>query len=109
MRGKTAPKASTKKWFHATDHGKIFNGDSYHFICGLRPNSIDLILTSPPFGLVRAKEYGNVPADEYLDWLRPYATQFHRILKRSGSLVIDIGGRMEERRTDAPSSITSSC
>ena len=92
MRGKTAPKASTKKWFHATDQGKIFNGDSYHFICGLRTNSIDLILTSPPFGLVRAKEYGNVPADEYLDWLRPYATQFHRILKRSGSLVIDIGG-----------------
>ncbi len=49
-------------------------------------------MTSPPFGLVRKKEYGNVPADEYLDWFRPFAELFHRILKESGSLVIDIGG-----------------
>jgi len=33
-----------------------------------------------------------VPADEYLDWFRPYAKEFHRVLKDSGSLVIDIGG-----------------
>lgn len=42
--------------------------------------------------MVREKEYGNVPADQYTDWFRPYAKQFHRILKNSGSLVIDIGG-----------------
>ncbi len=53
---------------------------------------MDLIVTSPPFGLVREKEYGNVPADEYLEWFRPYAIHFYRILKKSGSLVIDIGG-----------------
>ena len=58
----------------------MLNGDSYPFISDLRENSIDLIVTSPPFGLMRKKEYGNVPADEYLDWFRPYATQFHRIL-----------------------------
>ena len=92
MRGKTAQTARNKEWFHSTDYGRIFNGDSYQFISGLRKNSVDLIVTSPPFGLVREKEYGNVPADEYLDWFRPYATQFHRILKQSGSLVIDIGG-----------------
>ena len=92
MRGRTEQRTRNKKWFHTTEYGKMFNGDSYHFISGLRENSVDLIVTSPPFGLVRKKEYGNVPADEYLDWLRPYATQFHRILKKSGSLVIDIGG-----------------
>lgn len=81
-----------QEWFHTTAHGKIFNGDSYHFVSGLRENSLDLIVTSPPFGLVREKEYGNVPADEYLDWFRPYATQLYRVLKKSGSLVIDIGG-----------------
>ena len=81
-----------KKWFYTTEHGQIFNGDSYHFVSGLRKESVDLIVTSPPFGLVREKEYGNVPADEYLEWFGPYATQFHRILKESGSLVIDIGG-----------------
>ena len=82
----------TRKWFHTTEYGRIFNGDSYHFVSGIRNSSVDLIVTSPPFGLVREKEYGNVPADEYLDWFRPYATQFHRVLKKSGSLVIDIGG-----------------
>jgi site-specific DNA-methyltransferase (cytosine-N4-specific) len=92
MKATTEQHPSKKKWFHTTEHGKIFNGDSYHFASGLRENSTDLIVTSPPFGLVREKEYGNVPADEYLDWFRPYAAQFHRILKESGSLVIDIGG-----------------
>ena len=79
-------------WFYETEYGRIFNGDSHQFVSGLRDNSVDLIVTSPPVGLVREKEYGNVPADEYLNWFGPYATQFHRILKKSGSLVIDIGG-----------------
>ena len=92
MKTKREYNSTKNKWFYITQHGKIFNGDSYHFISDLRENSVDLIVTSPPFGLVREKEYGNVPADEYLDWFRPYATQFHRVLKQSGSLVIDIGG-----------------
>jgi site-specific DNA-methyltransferase (cytosine-N4-specific) len=85
-------KETAFQWFHSTAYGRIFNGDSYHFISSLAPASLDLIVTSPPFGLVREKEYGNVPADEYINWFRPYATQFHRLLKDSGSLVIDIGG-----------------
>jgi len=76
------------KWFHETAYGKIFNGDSYQFIPNLDARSVDLIVTSPPFGLVREKEYGNVPADSYIDWFRPYATQFHRLLKKSGSLCV---------------------
>lgn len=92
LSGKITASDHNFEWFHATDHGKIFNGDSYQFISNLNAGTVDLIVTSPPFGLVREKEYGNVPADEYLDWFRPYATQFHRLLKDSGSLVIDIGG-----------------
>ncbi len=53
--------------------------------------SVDLIVTSPPFGLVRKKEYGNADADEYVEWFRPFANEFRRILKPHGSLVIDIG------------------
>ena len=58
----------------------------------IRTESVDLIVTSPPFGLVRKKEYGNADADEYLEWFRPFAHQFARVLKPQGSLVIDIGG-----------------
>src|SRR5690606_28107862 len=58
----------------------------------LEANSIDLIMTSPPFGLVKKKDYGNEDADEYIDWFRKFADGFRRVLKPEGSLVIDIGG-----------------
>ena len=92
MDANTEQKSNEIECFHRTEHGKIINGDSYEFVASLPNNSIDLIVTSPPFGLVREKEYGNVPADNYLCWFRPYATHFFRVLKNSGSLIIDIGG-----------------
>lgn len=79
--------------FHATQHGEMLLGDSLGLLHGmLEPNSVDLIMTSPPFGLVRKKSYGNEDADQYLKWFRPFAEGFKRVLKDSGSLVIDIGG-----------------
>ncbi len=45
------------------------------------------------------KEYGNVDADEYVEWFRPFAASFHKALADNGSLVIDIGGFMEPRHT----------
>lgn len=78
--------------YFETEFGKIFHGESYHLISAQKDKSVDLIVTSPPFGLVRKKEYGNVPADEYNDWFKPFAGQLHRVLKDTGSLVIDIGG-----------------
>lgn len=90
----TMIKADSKKpeIFHKTRHGEIYLGDSLDVLADIQPDSIDLIMTSPPFGLVRKKEYGNADAHEYLDWFKPFADQFRRILKQSGSLVIDIGG-----------------
>lgn len=78
--------------FHETVQGRIYLGDALDVLHGTQESSIDLIMTSPPFGLVRKKEYGNVEADQYLDWFKPFAEQFLRVLKESGSLVIDIGG-----------------
>src|SRR3989442_14089325 len=72
--------------------GRMLLGDSSQLLGLLAPHSVDLIMTSPPFGLVRKKQYGNVDAGEYLDWFRPFAAVFKQILKERGSLVIDIGG-----------------
>ena len=58
----------------------------------IEPRSVDLIMTSPPFGLLRKKEYGNADADEYVQWFKPFAERFLKMLKPHGSLVIDIGG-----------------
>lgn len=79
--------------FHDTRHGKILWGDSRGWMCSVaKPESVALIMTSPPFGLVRKKTYGNEDADQYCKWFRPFAEGFHRVLKNDGSLVIDIGG-----------------
>lgn len=79
--------------FHKTRFGAIHLGDSLQTLAGhVEPSSVDLIMTSPPFGLVRKKSYGNVDADKYVDWFRPFGEAFRRALKDSGSLVIDIGG-----------------
>ncbi len=78
--------------FHETPLGRIVRGDSIDALADSPADSVDLIMTSPPFGLVRKKDYGNVDADEYVDWFKPFAAALHRVLKDSGSLVIDIGG-----------------
>jgi hypothetical protein len=54
------------KPFYSAAHGKIFLGDSLSLFPEIVPNeSVDLIMTSPPFGLVRKKDYGNADADEF--------------------------------------------
>lgn len=78
--------------YHKTRLGKITHGDSLEALKTTPAGSVDLIMTSPPFGLVRKKDYGNADAHEYLEWFKPFAEQFHRVLRDSGSLVIDIGG-----------------
>jgi len=90
--GKNYPASQIRK-FHKATYGEILWGDSRSFLFNqARANSVDLIMTSPPFGLVRKKSYGNEDADDYCDWFRPFAEGFRRVLKDSGSLVIDIGG-----------------
>ena len=79
--------------FYKTKLGSIYGGDSLHILTDyVQPSSVDLIITSPPFGLVRKKSYGNADADKYVEWFRPFGEIFRRALKDNGSLVIDIGG-----------------
>ncbi len=80
------------KEYYTTAFGCIYHADSLDYMKTLTAGDVNLIMTSPPFGLVRKKAYGNVEAHGYLQWFRPFAEQFRRILADDGSLVIDIGG-----------------
>ena len=83
----------TYKPYFETSTGKVYLGDSLDVIPSeLEDHSVDLVMTSPPFGLVRKKDYGNVDADKYVQWFWPFAREFYRILKPTGSFVLDIGG-----------------
>lgn len=79
--------ASKPTPYHKTKHGSILCGDALDYLPHLKSASIDLIVTSPPFGLVRKKDYGNVESHEYIDWFKPFGEQFKRVLKPSGSQI----------------------
>ncbi len=78
--------------YYSTENGAAYHADSLDFIENLPNGSVNLIVTSPPFALQRKKQYGNVEADEYVNWFKDFARQFYRILTDDGSLVVDLGG-----------------
>lgn len=49
---KITKKEGAFEWFHETTYCKMFHGDSYQFVTNMAARSVDLIITSPPFGLV---------------------------------------------------------
>lgn len=75
-----------------TDLGAMFLGDSLEYLRVMPEGSVDLAFTSPPFALVRKKNYGNEAASEYVTWFTRFADEVQRVLKPTGSFVIDIGG-----------------
>jgi hypothetical protein len=77
---------------YRTESGVAVLGDSLKLLKEIPDASIDLIFTSPPFALRRKKAYGNEDAESYVPWFLEFAHEFKRVLKDSGSLVIDIGG-----------------
>ena len=83
---------------YTTRFGRAYVGDSLELLAAVPDESVDLVLTSPPFALQRKKEYGNKDQDDYVDWLLTFAPQVQRVLKDSGSFVLDLGGAYRKGR-----------
>ena len=83
---------------YATDLGEAVVGDSRELLRCVESESIDLVLTSPPFALQRQKAYGNEDQKAYVDWLLGFCGEVLRVLKPSGSFVLDLGGAYEKGR-----------
>lgn len=77
---------------YRTALGAAYLGDSLEVLGALPTESVDLVVTSPPYALQFKKEYGNVSKDEYVAWLKPFAREILRVLKPQGSFVLNIGG-----------------
>jgi DNA modification methylase len=78
--------------YYSTKFGYAYLGDALDLCARIPDESINLIMTSPPFALVTKKSYGNVTAERYVTWFSDFARQFERILTRKGSLVVHVGG-----------------
>ncbi len=77
---------------YRTARGCCYHGNALDVLAELKPESVHLVMTSPPFALRRQKAYGNVTAAEYVDWFWPFAQAIHRVLRPDGSFVLDLGG-----------------
>jgi len=68
----------------------IFLGDSQKVLTRLPNNSVDLIFTSPPYADQRKSTYGGIHPDKYVDWFLPISEQLLRVLKPTGTFVLNI-------------------
>lgn len=78
--------------FYRTNLGVAYLGDSLELLKKIPSNSINLVITSPPYALEFKKEYGNVNKADYNKWFLDFAKEFHRILTEDGSFVLNIAG-----------------
>jgi DNA modification methylase len=75
-----------------TEDFKILKGDCFELIKDIEDNSIDLIVTSPPYADIvnYGKEVSIKKPSEYVDWILPLFKEIHRVLKPSGSFILNI-------------------
>jgi len=69
---------------------KIYCGDCETILKTIPDNSVDLIVTSPPYADQRTKTYGGVHPDNYVEWFLPKSAEFLRVLKPTGTFILNI-------------------
>ncbi len=71
----------------------VICGDSRQVLAEFK-GKVDLIVTSPPYADARRKHYDSVHPDEFAEWFLSFHQPFYEALKPTGSLVINIKGRV---------------
>jgi site-specific DNA-methyltransferase (adenine-specific) len=79
----------------------VYAGNASSMLTALEDDSVDLIITSPPYAERRKKAYGGIPAEKYVEWFLTISAELLRVLKPTGSFVLNIkeGTHKGERQT----------
>jgi site-specific DNA-methyltransferase (adenine-specific)/site-specific DNA-methyltransferase (cytosine-N4-specific) len=75
----------------------LYLGDSKEELKKLPENSVDLIITSPPYADQRKNTYGGIHPNEYVDWFLPISKQLLRVLKPTGTFILNIKEKVLDR------------
>lgn len=69
----------------------IYIGDCGEVLSWLDDGSVDLIVTSPPYA-ASTLSYPNacIPANDYVEWFEPIAKEMLRVLKPTGSFILNV-------------------
>lgn len=80
---------------------EVYEGDSKIILKSFDSNSIDLIVTSPPYADRRMNTYGGVKPEKYVDWFLEISAELLRVLKPDGTFILNIKEKAEngERHT----------
>jgi len=72
----------------------IYLGDAATILKDIENDTIDLIVTSPPYTNQRKDSYGGISVDKYVDWFMPIAKELLRVLKPTGTFILNIKERV---------------
>ena len=87
--------AEIKSEFNSEAQTVIFEGDCLEFLASIPSQSIQLIVTSPPYNL--GKEYEKrAKFEDYVNWQKQVITECHRILKNEGSICWQVGNFVDK-------------
>jgi site-specific DNA-methyltransferase (cytosine-N4-specific) len=78
--------------YYSTALGDAYLTDSLGLLQSIPTDSMNVVLTSPPYALHFKKEYGNAEKKEYIEWFLPFAREVFRVMKPDGSFILNIGG-----------------
>jgi len=84
------PTGRTLFYYKSLPLNKIICGDCEQVLRGFPKNSIDLIITSPPYANKRNRTYGGIHPNRYVDWFLPKAEQFYKVLRPMGTFILNI-------------------
>ena len=75
----------------------ILEGDCFELIKSQPDNSVDLVITSPPYSDIvnYGKKVSTKKPDDYCDWILPLFKEIYRVLKPSGSFILNINDKCE--------------
>ncbi|MDR1363823.1 MAG: site-specific DNA-methyltransferase [Spirochaetaceae bacterium] len=79
----------------------VYQGDAGIILQDIDDNTVDLIVTSPPYADQRKDTYGGVHINKYVEWFLPISQELLRVLKPSGTFILNIKERVSsgERST----------
>jgi site-specific DNA-methyltransferase (cytosine-N4-specific) len=69
---------------------RVIEGDCINVLSQLPPQSVDLIITSPPYADNRKHTYGGISPDNYVEWFLPIGMELQRVLKPEGTFILNI-------------------
>lgn len=80
----------SRSGFPRIQSNKVHAGDCLEILPKLTNESVNLVVTSPPYADSRTKTYGGIHPDRYVEWFLPISDELQRVLKNDGSFILNI-------------------